>query len=214
MATVLNGLNFNQQPLAPGRDVSIPDWWNILMTHAHANSLIVTQVSLNKQSSAWPGFQHEYVTLEVNIHPSEPQHLAPVTLVVSRNVQATLGLWGPSLDTVTIRSPEVPVIEVQPYTIQWQPNNAPLLRSIFILIHDIHSRMLTYCLLKMSCYTFARAILEAINSAFNGQQDHPPLETFFMQQSYFLGCIPVGITRAHKVADEAVATYQRYLQLQ
>jgi hypothetical protein len=72
--------------------------------------LVVTQVSFNKQSSVWPGFQHEYITLEVSIRPPSlpQQYLAPVTLEVSRTVQATLGLCGPALDMVTIRPPPPP----------------------------------------------------------------------------------------------------------
>lgn len=102
MKTVLNGLTENQQLPAPGQGVSVSDWWDLVRADDH---LIVTQVSFNKQLSVWPDFQHEYITLEVSIHPlSLPQeYLAPVTLEVSRTVQATLGLWGPALDTVTIR---------------------------------------------------------------------------------------------------------------
>ncbi|KAF8345370.1 hypothetical protein F5887DRAFT_966480 [Amanita rubescens] len=198
-ATVLTGLG---EQLAQGQDLQ--HWFHLLVAQDPiTRHLIVTRASFNKQRSVWPDFHHEYITLEVTTHPSQPQPeppLDPVTLLVSRSVQSTLGLFGPALDTITIRDPNALVMnEIQLHTIEWQPNDAPRLRNIFLLINT-------------SCYTFARAVLEAINSAFNGHQGHQQ-EGFFTRQSYFLGFIPVGITRAHKLAQEVVTSYQHHVQL-
>ncbi|KAM6496930.1 hypothetical protein JOM56_007403 [Amanita muscaria] len=207
MATVLTGLG---EQLAQGQDLQ--HWSHLLVAQDPiTRHLIVTRASFNKQRSVWPDFQHEYITLEVTTHPSQPQPeppLNPVTLLVSRSIQSTLGLCGPALDTITICDPNTLVMnEIQLHTIEWQPNDAPRLRNIFHLIISIHDRMPIYCLLKTSCYTFARAVLEAINSVFNGHQGHQQ-GGFFTRQSYFLGCIPVSITRAHRLAEEAVTSYQ------
>ncbi|KAF8345388.1 hypothetical protein F5887DRAFT_966570 [Amanita rubescens] len=211
-ATVLTGLD---EQLAQGQDLQ--HWSRLLVAQdLITRHLIVTRASFNKQRSVLPDFQHEYIMLEVTTHPSQPQPeppLDPVTLLVSRSVQSTLGLFGPALDTITIHDPNALVMnEIQLHTIEWQPNDAPRLRNIFLLIMSIHDRMPRYCLLKTSCYTFARAVLEAINSAFNGHQGHQQ-EGFFTRQLYFLGFIPVGITRAHKLAQEAVTSYQHHVQL-
>ena len=206
MATVLNSLDL-EQPLLAGRGISLQHWCRLLhVTPEVCNQtrhLIVTQVSFNKVQSAWPDFQHEYITLEVHTHPSQPQPpLAPVTLQVSR----TWGLWGP-VDSVTVCSNDTSAPgEVQLHTMGWQPNNAPRLRNVFLLIRNIQSRMPRYCLPKTSCHTFARAIFEAINSALN---QHPYLvqKTFFSPVSLFLGCIPVGITKVTRLAQEVAALY-------
>ena len=172
MPTVLTGL---REQLAQGQDLQ--HWSHLLVAQDPiTRHLIVTRASFNKQQSLWPDFQHEYITLEVTTHPSQPQPeppLNPVTLLVSRSVQSTLGLCGPALDTITIRDPNALVMnETRLHTIEWQPNDAQRLRNIFHLIKSIHDRMPMYCLLNMSCYTFARAVLEAINGVFNGHQGH------------------------------------------
>ena len=209
-ATVLNSLDL-EQPLLAGQGISLQHWSHLLHATPEVRNqtchLIVTQVSFNKVQSAWPDFQHESITLEVHTHPSQPQPpLAPVTLRVSHTVQLTWGLWGP-VDTVTVCSNNISVPgEVQLHTMDWQLNNAPHLRNVFLLIRNIQSRMPWYCLQKTSCHTFARAIFEAINSALN---HHPYLvqKTFFSQVSLFLGCIPVGINKVTKLSQEVAALY-------
>ena len=209
MAMVLTSLG---EQLAQGQDLQ--HWSHLLVAQDPiTHHLIITQLgaSFNKQQSVWPDFQHEYIMLEVTTHPSQLQPelpLGPVILLVSCSIQLTLGLCGPTLDMITIHDPNALVMnEIQLHTIEWQPNDAPHLRNIFHLIKSIDNRMPMYCLLKTSCYTFARAVLEAINSIFNGHQGHQQ-EGFFIRQSYFLGCIPVSITRAHRLAEEAVTSYQ------
>ena len=93
MATVLNSLNL-EQPLA-GQTIPLWRWCHLLHAtpevHNQTHHLIVTQVSFNKERSAWPDFQHESITLEVHAHPNQPQPpLAPVTLQVSRTVLSAL----------------------------------------------------------------------------------------------------------------------------
>ena len=109
MPTVLTGL---REQLAQGQDLQ--HWSHLLVAQDPlTRHLIVTRASFNKRRSVWPDFQHEYVTLEVTTHPSQPQPeppLGPVTLLVSRSVQSTLGLCGPALDTITIRNPNALVL--------------------------------------------------------------------------------------------------------
>ena len=203
--SLLTGLG---QQLAQGQDLQ--HWSHLLLqNHTITHPLIVTRALFNKQRSAWPEYQHEYITLEITTHLSQPRpEPHPVTLVISRTIQSTLGLCGPALNTITIRDPNTLVInKVQLHTIEWQPNDAPCLWNIFYIIKSIHNRMPMYCLLKTSCYMFARAVLEAINHIFNGHQGQQQ-QGLFTRQSYFLGCIPVGISRAHRLAEKIATSYQ------
>ncbi|KAF8125123.1 hypothetical protein EV363DRAFT_1351574 [Boletus edulis] len=135
---------------------------------------------------------------------SAPPH-TDITLsrtIRNHGLSARLGLWGSATDTVEVQAPPsaVPVQEIHRLT--WQQNNAPDLLRISYLVSTVHHhRMPNYCLLKTSCYAFARAIKDAIYRKYDGSAAAPNPPRFLTRQSYFMGCIPAGITKSQKVAE-------------
>ena len=219
MATVLD----IQIPLQ--QEVAIPHWCDLLHHYVENNPEdhhpVVTQVSLYKQRSLWPNFQHEFIVLEIRPHPRAPRpHVAPVTLRVSRNVHANnnwltralarWGLCGAVHDTVLNHGYNFPILDgIRLYHIDWQLEDAPRLQYVSAVIYDIHTEMPKYCLLTTSCYTFARAVLETLNGAFNGpMQDQEA--GFLTQQGHFLGVIPVRMTGAQRLAQGLIRIYRHH----
>ncbi|KAG8213873.1 hypothetical protein J3R82DRAFT_10617 [Butyriboletus roseoflavus] len=148
-------------------------------------------------------------------HPSHSQIAeTPISIRVSRTITdnalpVRLGLWGSADDTVT---PLGHINNIQNqhdclHYITWQPENGPRLADILFIIQMVHILSPRYTLLKPSCYTFARAIIEPANIAFNGtaetQQPH-----FLTRRSHFVWCIPAGLSTAQELAIQVVQIYQ------
>ncbi|KAF8443321.1 hypothetical protein L210DRAFT_3535555 [Boletus edulis BED1] len=169
---------------------------------------VITDVFHFKEQKAFPDFKHEYIVLRVQPKSSSCTSAPPHTdIKLSRTIRnhglsARLGLWGSATDTVEVQAPPsaVPVQEIHRLT--WQQNNAPDLLRISYLVSTVHHhRMPNYCLLKTSCYAFARAIKDAIYRKYDGSAAAPNPPRFLTRQSYFMGCIPAGITKSQKVAE-------------
>ncbi|KAF8443314.1 hypothetical protein L210DRAFT_948726, partial [Boletus edulis BED1] len=147
-----------------------PDEWieHVLQcNYSELERYVVTDVFHYKEQNAFPDFQHEYLVLRVEEHPPSTPATPFIDIRVSRTIRnhalpAKLGLWGSATDTVEVQAPPsaVPVQEIHRLT--WQQNNAPTLLRISVLVVQVHSRMPFYCLVKTSCYAFARAIKDAV----------------------------------------------------
>ncbi|KAG6370542.1 hypothetical protein JVT61DRAFT_11330 [Boletus reticuloceps] len=171
---------------------------------------VVTDLFHYKEQKAFPDFQHEYIVLRVQPKSSSTSAPPHTDIKISRTIRnhalpTRLGLWGSATDTVEVQSPPSAVPVQQIHRLTWQQNNAPTLLRISYLVSTVHHRMPYYCLLKTSCYAFARAIKDAIYRKYNGSAAAPNPPRFLTRQSSFMGCIPTGITKSQKVAEAVIA---------
>ena len=161
--------------------------------------------------------QHEF--LWIRARPREQPTDGPYPLIKeertirNNTVMSRLGLWGQTSDSLTIlaRNTPPPSNTVLLRGITWDLDQAPSLRRISALILYINYLMPNYHLLKASCYTFVRAITEAINRYANGVVNNPQTP-FLFPKSRFLGCVPTPTSRAHYVAQMAVKMLRSQLQ--
>lgn len=192
----------NTQPHSPGA------WLQLVRQRDPDRQYVVTAVSHYKEHSPFPDFQHEYILLFVQDRtPSFQPTIAPLAIRVSRSITnhslpARLGLWGPADDTVAVLgvATTIHLPDERLFHLTWTPGCAPSLERVSTFILGVHRFMPQYCLLKTSCYTFARALSSSIHARFNSitQVQQP---RFLTRRSYFMHCIPVGITRAQRVAN-------------
>ena len=186
-----------------------PTGWRRLLSRLDPQrQYIVTEAAQYKEWPPFPDYQHEYITLTIQPHPSQPQPPeGPVIIKVSRTIlgntiSARLGIYGDATDTISIlgRTATYRTHHRRLNRLTWTPGEAPLLANVTTLIVLIHRAMPTYHLIKSSCYAFARAVIESVHFAYNGtaMQNGDSLLT---RRSYFLGLIPAGATRAQAIAQ-------------
>ncbi|KAF8550203.1 hypothetical protein OG21DRAFT_446929 [Imleria badia] len=194
-------------------------WFHLVHEHDPHHRYVVTEVTHYKPRSPWPDCQHEYIIMSVQRRPLPGEPLpepaaAPILVKASRTITgralpARLGLWGPSDDTVTVLDPANPPRDERLHTLTWTLNQAPHLERVSHFLYHVHHLAPKYYLLKTSCYTFACAIKESLHLRFNGitgvQQPH-----FLTRQSYWMHCIPAGITRAQLLARQVARIDQSY----
>ncbi|KAF8125124.1 hypothetical protein EV363DRAFT_1351585 [Boletus edulis] len=159
---------------------------------------VVTDVFHYKERNTFPDLQHEYIVLRVQPKSSSTSAPPHTDIKLSRTIRnhglsARFGLWGSATDTVEVQAPPS------------DGPSAPTLLRISLLVVRVHDRMPFYCLLKTSCYAFARAIKDAVYRKYNGSATVPNRPRFLTRQSYFMSCIPAGITAAQKVAEIVTA---------
>ena len=183
---------------------------------------VVTQVAHYKERPPLPGFQHEFVTLTVQLRPTvQPQPPEdPVLIRVSRTIPgntilARLGIYGAATDTVEVLGSAATyhIHHRRLNHLTWSAEQAPLLVDVAALIAGVHAAIPNYCLLKSSCYAFARAVLESIHYAYYTDDDTENGRCFLTKRSYFLGCIPAGITGAQIVARACAFSHTQARQL-
>ena len=170
---------------------------------------IVTQAAHYKERPPFPDFQHEFITLTVQLRPglhSQPPE-DPVLIKVSRTILgntilARLGIYGAVTDTIRVLG-SAATYHIHHYRLNyltWTVAHAPLLVDVAALIAGVHRAIPMYCLIKSSCYAFARAVIESIHLAYNGAAMENGAR-FLTRRSYFLGLIPAGATRAQTEAE-------------
>ncbi|KAF8447331.1 hypothetical protein L210DRAFT_3525965 [Boletus edulis BED1] len=209
MSSLQNVLN------TPGEQRTTDQWFTLVSQHNRNRPYVVTALSHYTERRPFPDCQHEYIVLEVEErNPTSPKP-PPVIIKVSRTIRngslpARLGLWGPATDTVDILPSGTQFPHARLHRLTWPHDRAPDLFRASLFIETVHRRMPRYCLLKTSCYAFAGAVKDSIYIRFNGlaQAQRPPLLT---REAYFMYCIPVGSTKAQKLANEVAMTDELYL---
>jgi len=187
------------------------NWVRLVRQNDPNQDYIVTSLSQFKERSVFPDFQHEYIVLYVRAR--EPTTNPPIVTairvsrtIVNHSLPARLGLWGPLDDTVTVLgdAEHVQIRDERVSHLTWAPNEAPDLERVSTFVVWVRRLLPQYCLLKTSCYSFARAISDSVLTCLNGIENiqRPP---FLMRRSHFLHVIPVGITRARGATRAMVA---------
>lgn len=185
--------------------------WNAII--AEQDQYVVTEVSHYKEQALLPNWQHEYVVLRIQLHPDQPAAEAPILVRVSRTIQGTsclarLGVYGKAHNTASILGRHADNV-TQLSQLTWADcDRAPSLTDISKLINSVHDSMPEYCLFRMSCYSFAHAVIHAIYLSYNGaqQQGNPD---FLTRQSHLLWIIdiPVCLTRARTIAKSVAVDH-------
>ncbi|KAF8120806.1 hypothetical protein EV363DRAFT_1367851 [Boletus edulis] len=167
---------------SPGEQRTTDQWLTLVSQHDRNRPYLVTALSHYTQRRLFPDCQHEYIVLEVS------------RTIRNGSLPARLGLWGPATDTVDILPSGTQFPHARLHRLTWAHDRAPDLFRASLFIETVHRRMPQYCLLKTSYYAFAAQC--------------PPLLT---REAYFMYCIPAGITKAQKLANEVAMTDELYL---
>jgi hypothetical protein len=154
--------------------------------------------------SPFQGYQHEFIVLNIQPHPSNPQPpWSRKLLYISRSKGRLQGLKFDANDRVgVIDISQLPTSSISS-ELHWSGQsrlNAPPLGNILRLINCIHNIIPHYSILLDSCYTFSAAVLVAIHTLFDGTQQWPALrlsaQLITVRKACFFGVIPtVAILR-------------------
>lgn len=206
------------------------EWMGIIVQHHDPQrQYVVTAISHYKEWPPFPSCQQEYIILviepEPHHSPGQPQPPeVPTVVKVSRTIQgaaclARLGMYGNAVDTVSVLGPvttiNIPHNSKCIHHLTWPAKQAPSLVVISRHIAVIHHALLPdyYCLLKTSCYSFARAVIDCIYIIHGGthwqtaERDRPG---FLTPGSHLLWIIPVGMTRTQFVVKCVAIAYECY----
>ena len=155
------------------------------------------------------GFQHEYIVLDIEPHPSRPQPLWSQKLLdIPRAKGRFRGLKFDARDTIGILTDtDIAQLPNNPPTLSWTRSNAPSLRSVLRLINRIHTKIPHYSVFLDSCYVFSAAVFLAIHTMFDGTEGQSA-QSITVRRGFLFGVIPTVATwRARWVVQQAIALY-------